>query len=416
MKAYLILFSLIIVACLPLFGLGFYTSQDGENHLVRITNFCSDLKSGNLFPGWVDSLNKGQGYPIFYFTYPLPYYLSCIPNLIGFSAVDSLKIILGLATLASVWLFWKWSQSLPAALIFLFTPYRFVNLYVRGALGEIVFLPFLIGAFWMAKRKSFLGISIFTTLMILSHLQLSLVFIPILVVYNFKIWKGLLTGMLLSAFFWLPALVLLALTKHSLVHQFQPSDHIPGILRLLYSKWNYGFSPDGISLQVGIIQWLVLIIATLKFKSKPILGIIFLAIFLMTGASSWIWKTGWFDWLQFPWRLLVIPMVLIPVLLPKSWPKLVLAIFLTMAIYSNRNHIRINQTVFEDVSDNYFLANEGTTTSTADEFMPLRSKEFFQTHPIILTSRAISLSALLAMGVIGLLKSKYGSFSRNYRS
>ncbi len=414
MKNYLILFSIVLVICAPLFKKGFYTSQDGEHHLVRTVNFASELKKGNFFPGWIDDLNKGLGYPIFYFAYPLPYYLTGIINILGFSAINSLKTIFVLATAASVLIFWHWSENMTASLIFAFTPYRFLNLYVRASLGEIVFIPMVLGAFLAIKNKNPILVSLFVFLMLLSHLQLSLIFIPILILYSRNFLISIMSGLLMSTFFWLPAVWLLPLTKHARTLQFLPYEHIPGIAKLIYSKWNFGFSPKGMSFQIGLAQIIILIFAIYSHHKKLFLTINLVAIILMTELSIFIWENPLFYQIQFPWRLLMVPMILIPFLLPKKIPKLVAILLVILAIYSNRNHIRVNQTVYENTPDQYFLNNTGTTTATPDEFMPRVSKSQFISQPVIFWSRLISGASLLVW-VLLLLKSNYATLGIHHR-
>lgn len=406
MKNYLIIFSLVLAICAPLFRSGFYTSQDGPNHLQRIISFKNELLWGNWLPGWVDELNNGKGYPIFYFTYPMPYYLTSLVNL---SAIDSLKTILIFATVFSLIFFWKWTDNIAATILFALTPYRFLNLYVRAALGEIVFLPFLLGVFWAIKSKRQWLVTPFVAGMILSHLQLSLIFIPIILIYSYKNYQHLIWGMLMSTFFWLPAVGQLPLTKHFQTLQFIPLEHIPGILKLLYSKWGFGFSPNGMSFQLGIAQIIILIISLFNKEKWNLKFVVLISILLMTEVSSLIWQIPFLSQIQFPWRLLMIPMIFIPFFMTKKLPRIVVVLLCVVAIYTNRNYIRINLPVEE------FIPNQGTTTSTPDEFMPLVSKARFESSPYIFWSRIISSLAVMVWGVL-LLKSRYGSFGGHYYS
>ena len=149
-----VLVILTFIILVPLFSKGFYTSSDGEHHLIRVARFKSLLASGVLYPRWDPQLNQSRGYPLFNFTYPLPYYTAAILGSVGLSIVDSLKVTLALFTFLSVILFYCWTRHLPATLLFLFTPYRFVNLYVRAALGEVAFLGILPLCFLSIDRKN----------------------------------------------------------------------------------------------------------------------------------------------------------------------------------------------------------------------------------------------------------------------
>src|SRR3972149_7699643 len=166
-KEYFILVLILVlstIAVWPFFRRGFFESHDGEWMVIRFSAFHQTFAGGQFPVRSVDRLNNNYGYPVLNFLYPLPFYLAEIPKLLGFGFVDSIKIIFVASTFASAFamywaliqIFTKWA-AFAGAIVYIFTPYRFVDLYVRGSLGEIVafiFPPLILGAiFKIAKGQ-----------------------------------------------------------------------------------------------------------------------------------------------------------------------------------------------------------------------------------------------------------------------
>ena len=129
------------------------------------------------------------------FLYPLPSYVASLFHFLGFTFVDSTKLVFAVSYLLSalfmyLWISSKWGRpsGFIAALAYGFAPYRFVDLYVRGAIGEhmaFVFPPLICwGLLLLAGKKRMLAPSIIIPLgtggLILSHNALSLMFLPII--------------------------------------------------------------------------------------------------------------------------------------------------------------------------------------------------------------------------------------------
>src|SRR3989344_4609021 len=420
-KTHLLVISILtIVSLSPLFRDGFYTSSDGENHLIRIARFSSLLAGGNLYPRWDPVLNHGRGYPLFNFTYPLPYFVSSLFHFTNLSVVDSLKATFVLFTGASVLFFYLWTRHLPATVLFLFTPYRFVNLYVRAALGEVAFLGILPLCFLCIDKKNHLLLVISLSLLIFSHLQLSLIFIPIMFLYALvnRFEKGyiasLFLSLLVSSIFWLPATYLTGFTKYFSFHQFIPSQHLPTFRQLVYSPWGFGFSrpglADDISFQLGLAAWAVLIISSLnishlKSSRKLALVTVWSSLIFMSTNLFGLWDWPIIQSVQFSWRLLMISLVFTPyVFSGLNTPKLFSVFVIALAIYANRNHIRTNLPQFVSTPDSFFITSQQTATSTPDEFMPqafnASTSYLFSSSPVIIISQSLSLLAVVLYGII----------------
>src|SRR3990167_6292750 len=228
MKKYLILIIFLsLLALWPFFKKGYFETHDGDWFIIRFSAFHQTLAAGQFPVRFVDRLNNNFGYPVFNFLYPLPFYFAEIPKLLGFNFQESIKIISVLSTVFSVVaMYWALSQkfskeaSLAGAIIYLFIPYRFVDLYVRGSFGENVaflFIPLILGSIFKVTKgnKLFLPIlTFFVAGLILSHNVMAMIFVPTLFLVGMvvskaeklKIAGAFFVGFLISIFFWFPAL------------------------------------------------------------------------------------------------------------------------------------------------------------------------------------------------------------------
>jgi hypothetical protein len=137
---------------------------------------------------------------------------------------------------------------------------------------------------------------------------------------------GLLLGLLLSAFFWIPAL-----SEGGLVNQdqwyggyYNPELHFVYPHQLLEPGWGFGISQPGpddvqqgaLSFQLGVVPLVLAILALVGLRAVPagrrrelwlLLGWLLLAIFLMLPIFTWAWHhVGFVSFAQFPWRWLMI--------------------------------------------------------------------------------------------------------------
>ena len=90
-----------IIPVLSLFHPGLPVTHDGQDHVARIANFYQNLSEGNIIPRWAGNLNWGYGHPILEFLYPLPSYLASLFHFLGFTLVDSVKIVFGMSFVLS---------------------------------------------------------------------------------------------------------------------------------------------------------------------------------------------------------------------------------------------------------------------------------------------------------------------------
>ncbi|MBI3485324.1 hypothetical protein HY025_00095 [Candidatus Daviesbacteria bacterium] len=355
----LIVFS--IPAIWALFIPGFYGASD-DLHIGWLFEMDKVLRIGQIPPRFVPDLSFGFGYPLFNFVFPLPFYIGEIFHLLGLSLVDSVKgvflVSLSLSAFTMFFLLKEFSSkflSLAGSLIYLYTPYRSTDTYVRGAVGEaltFVFLPVLTLAFikltkFEEKKLNFkwIGIGSLSLLALtLSHNITIYMFFPfclllgiLMIIFHSKqklksilqIFLTFFLGLLSGIYFWLPALVDSGLMKYDTVFNFK--DHFPTLLQLFKPYWGYGASVpgpyDGMSFFIGIsnlilfASGIILLFFYLKKYStlQKIILVWSIISFLMAGLmmnyrSTFIWDNlPLLPYFQFPWRFLIITTFVTPI-------------------------------------------------------------------------------------------------------
>ena len=353
----IILLLLSIPAGGALFVQGYYGASD-DMHPAWLFELDKTIKLGQIPPRYVPDLSFGFGYPLFDFVFPLPFYAAESFHLLGLSLVDSIKAVFFLSIVLSGYFmflllreFSTKALSLIGAILYIYTPYRSVDIYIRGAVGEIVsfiFFPMIVlSVFKLSSSfdKKWIAIGgVFLAFLIMSHNIAAYMFFPLLLLLSITVFifspKKILffvnlsfmftLGLLISCYFWLPALVESSLMKYDAVFNFV--DHFPTLRQLFTPYWGYGASVpgpgDGMSFFLGIGNILILVTALvisiwkwkkLNLKVKILIGWSFaclaLVIFLMNHRSTIIWT--YFPLLplfQFPWRFLIITTFTIPLL------------------------------------------------------------------------------------------------------
>jgi len=244
-----------------------------------------------------------------------------------------------------------------ASVFYVWAPYRSVDVYVRGAMNEawaLAWFPFI---FWCAYRlikdsknqnKWIIGLALSWFALLTSHNLMVIAFGPLfggwvlLHLWLNKKWSRIpqfiYSGLLsfgLAAFFTIPALLENKFThiESVLVGYYDYSAHFVNLKQLLISRfWGYGPSvwnmvDDGMPFQIGHIHWVLSLVVggwiylqlrkisktktTLRSTYYVILFMIasgWIAAFLTHTRSTFIWQIlSFMRYLQFPWRLLVIP-------------------------------------------------------------------------------------------------------------
>ena len=346
LNPYLILLIAILPAIYFLIIPGFYEPHD-LHHIADIFQMYKALASGQIPPRLGPDYLWGFGYPLFNLYYVLPFYLGAAFYALTKSLTGSFEFVFVISALLSVfgmYLFLKEFfgklASLTGSILYLYTPYRAVQIYVRGAMGEALAMAAIPFVFWgvskVVKTPSRVNISILAlslSALILSHNYLWLLTGPFLALFclgllyfkkdRLKSLKGIIAGIALgagiSSYWWLPAVKEFNLVSG--VTPFILEDHFPFIKQLILPSWGYGASLpgpyDGTSFQIGIVNLAVVLASLglifLKRKSLGEKGLILTLGILGFGVSALmmnirtlpIWKLlPIYQFVQFPWRLL----------------------------------------------------------------------------------------------------------------
>lgn len=202
MKKTYLLVLIIVLFSLPaaraLFHSGFFPSQDGEWMVIRLSAFHQEFMSGQFPVRFASRLNHGFGYPVFNFLYPLPFYLGEFFYLFLGNFQNAIKAVFILSFLASGVFMYLWMREkagdlggIASALVYVYTPYRFLDVYARGSIGEATAFIFPPIIFWlidrMRKRKR-VGLSIMIgslayAALLTSHNVMGLLFTPVIFLY-----------------------------------------------------------------------------------------------------------------------------------------------------------------------------------------------------------------------------------------
>ena len=387
-----ILIAVVLFAALPLLLPGFIPTHDGEYHLIRFYEFEGMLQVGHWFPRWAPGLNSGYGMPLFNFFYPFPNYIGALYHNLGWSLIDSLKLTLFTGYAAAVVFCYFWlskifgkSAAIVGSVIFAFVPYWFVDLYVRGSVGEVVaimwFMIFLAGV--ERRWATLIGISVAG--IILSHNILSMLFVALSIVYAFfrnrQYVTQVLLGIGLSAYFWIPAL----LERRYVIglNTVNFHEHFSELFQLLIPSWGTGFSVAGIpngemSQQLGVMTIVMSVwAAVFVFRTKErwerrliggsLLLLLFVA-FLMLGISQPIWELLTpLQLLQYPWRFLSVVLPTVGLLSAYVASKLKGAVWsigvALVAVIFALGYVR--PVIYEPRDDAYYLSRREFTDGTS---------------------------------------------------
>jgi uncharacterized membrane protein len=352
---FVLIFSVFTI--LPFLRSGFFPIHD-DTQVARVYEMAKGLGDGMLPVRWSADLGYGFGYPIFNFYDPLPYYIGGVIEFVGLNALLSTKIMMALGImLAGVSMyflgkeFWGTSGGIFSALFYMYAPYHALDVYVRGDVAEFwayAFVPLVFLGLWkiqsQEKWRYVILSSISFALIIVSHNLIAMMVSPFLVLFSFYLifksrkrkatiyfLSAFIIGVLLSAFYWLPAILEMQYTNVSSLlgggSNFR--EHFVCLSQLWTSPWGYGGSAkgcvDGLSFMIGkyhiflssflFIFTLLVVVLRKYFKnlSREKLTILVLAflgflisIFFTLGISQPIWELiRPMAFLQYPWRFLL---------------------------------------------------------------------------------------------------------------
>ena len=434
----LIIFSVSLLLTNKLFQNGMWSVQD-DLHIFRLSEYDLCLKSGQIPCRYSPNSALGFGSPVFNFYPPATYQLAQLFHLIGFSFIDSTKIIYILPLFFGplfmyifTRLFWGSNGGLISALVFATAPYQALNLFVRGALAENFALNLAPLIFYLLIKKKQKLFIIFLTLLFLSHQLVTIYVIGLLILVSIcqktiKIFLISLTWSIgLSSLFILPSVFEKNLTTNYLMTQgyFNYIIHFATLKQLFIDRfWGYGASlwgpKDDMSFQIGYLQWILPIIALIlafvkKHQSKYLilfilsLGLFFA--FLTHNKSTFIWQLFPFmAYFQFPWRFLGAIILCfsfisgaVILLIPNNFKNIFISLVLVTLLALNFNYFRVDQ--WQNINDQQKLSGAALTAQQGaglTDFYPKYSSNF----PTIETPKTIEITknSQIAYGQITVL-------------
>ncbi len=333
---------------------GYFAMHD-DLQVMRFYQLERCFSDGQIPCRWVPDMGSGFGFPLFNYYSPLPYYFGMFFRWLGlpFMAVTNYTffssiIISGIAMYALVYKITKsTSAGFLSSVMYIWAPYRSVQIFVRGALAEsfaLALFPIVLLAIWNYAHQTQNKFNIWLPLSLaglyLSHNIMAMWFTPVILGFAFlsltnahnlhfkKILIFLiyyLWGLSLAGFFIIPALLEKPLVKTETLTQdyFNFRLHFATIKQLFVDRqWDYGPSRPGpvddMSFQIGIIHWIVGCFSVLlsfwkiirQRTTKNLLWIFFsflflLFVFLTHSKSVLLWEMiPILSLTQFPWRLL----------------------------------------------------------------------------------------------------------------
>ncbi|OGH06024.1 MAG: hypothetical protein A2W22_03820 [Candidatus Levybacteria bacterium RBG_16_35_11] len=397
-----IFYLLILISLLPIvsiFRSGSYQSGDLNYHTMRTISYFNVLFTEYSLPRWTSEFYGGFGDPYAMFAYQLPYFFGSMIHLLGFSFLNSMKIVFALSFIASGIGMYLWAKeelknrtfAFVSATFYLFAPYHLVDMHFRATIAEslsFVFPPLLL---YLTKKfmdegklKYLFFLTLAFFLLILTHQVVAVSLLPILILYAvfLSYQKGkfrisnilnylvfLIFALWLSAFYWFPILVE---SKY-----IQPSTVIfpSSFWQILYSPYRLGFLFQGhkgeLSLIIGYTQILVVFLSLIFLFRKKLDGkiknllifslvIFFFLVFMILPVSSPVWFTVPFiKSFQFSIRLLVLVSLFTAILAgivtkivnKKTFTIILVGITIgyTMLNWGNRAMIKIDDKILEGI-------------------------------------------------------------------
>lgn len=413
-------FLISLPVIIPYLHPGYFPTHDGEWAVVRLGDMFRSLRDHQFPVRYSGNLNFGYGYPLFNFTYPAPYYIGVGLHFLKFGFVDTIKILFATSVftsalgmyLVSMKIWGSKFAGMISSIIYIYYPYRIVDLYVRGSIGEsmaFALFPFIIlfSAKILDGKKTYLSLalgSLSYALLILTHNIMAVLFTPVLIGFivgrmyfeKSKIYLPsiifIVLGFILSAFFWVPALM----EKNNILLSRIPiadrSVYFVKFYQLIIPRWGYGLPDhlDGFSYQIGLPQILVvltvlgLLFYFWRFKKKSwqtdhaklaslFLLLSFGFVLLMFSFTAFLWQAPLLREINYPWTLLGPVGFLISLVTGFLCLQNRLIGYACVGIC----FVSIILTVpyakpaeYFDKGDNYYLTNDATTTSS-NELMPL---------------------------------------------
>jgi len=355
-RSALLVLALSVFAWAPLVGPAYFlNAHDAPHSIFFLNQFDQALRDGVLYPRWGVDFALGYGYPLFNIYSTLAFYVAEAFHIVGASLTGAIKLSYIAAFMLSgltIYAFGKRvfgaQAGVVSAVVYMYAPYRLLDIYVRSAFAEfcaLSFLPLVLLLFYdLAQRPSARSIALASlayAALFLTHAATAFIFSMLLAPYvAFLVCSRLKTGWVaslrlagLSAACGLFALALASIFLLPMIAEkgfivegqwtqgsFGYAKHFVYPSQLLSPYWGYGYAGEGlndeISLQLGMAATTLSIIGAVYSLSRQVSGRSHVAFFLvasivvvaaMMPAAACLWEIlPLAAFVQFPWRLLAL--------------------------------------------------------------------------------------------------------------
>lgn len=327
----------------PLWTPGIPNKGDFLMSVHRLFELDDAWRQGILYPRFGLNLNFGYGAALFQFYPPLASYTGLLFHTLGLGFIDATKAVSAVSLFAGgigvyVYgraLFGDRLSALISGLLYLLSPYLLTVIYERGAIAESMAWGVAPWIFWATHTYSLSGrtsrglaLAVFVALAMLAHNATAIFILPIAALYALvllwmehrlrdlvRVAGAFLLGAGLSAFYWLPAIAELGLTR---TQDFMfngatdAANNVVPLTGLVQSTLFHQFAgPERFhfSLWQTVVGVIAVVVQVINRKQRPralwiIIAIWALVMLLQTELVTIFWQvTPIVDSIQFPWRL-----------------------------------------------------------------------------------------------------------------
>jgi hypothetical protein len=325
-------------------------SHDGPLYFPLYDAFRDAIAHGVLYPRWLPDLFGGYGYPVFAFYQPgLFYFLLPFGLLTGSPLLHFQLGLYALTALGGTGMYRLCRQfadrrtALFACAVFLLTPYLYVELYVRGDMGEaaalllapwpIYFLVRMHGCWRQSGQggvAAALGLAASLAAMLLIHPTVGPLYMPALCLIAAVLAAGsapqarwrlagqvagaIVIALALSAPFWFSVITLRGAVQLSVLTEasYVAANNVVYPQQLFARTWGFGYSmpdaDDSMPFQLGLPHFVLAAAGLILARRQKLVLAAGAAYALMIAAmlpwSAPLWRLPVLELMQFPWRML----------------------------------------------------------------------------------------------------------------
>lgn len=294
-KCYSLIIILIasIFICIPLMSSKIdITYDDGVQHIARLMGTYQSICEGQIYI--MSNFCNGFGYSWNLFYSPLTAFLPLIFKIFGASYIVCIKLFMFLTVFLSGYFMYLFTKkitknnnvALLSGLLYIFTPYRLTDMYIRNALAELtsfVFIPLIFMGLYNALnekdiKKSYIlsvgSIGLFLTHSVVTMYVAILAFIYLLTnikKINKNTIKKLLINILIiliiTSFFWVPLIQHKIATEYEVFKEGRMErTEVLTAYKLNFYRLFFTKSNDYMIYDIGIITIIGLVLTPISIK------------------------------------------------------------------------------------------------------------------------------------------------------